>query len=146
MKYELEYPINSSINILFDRLSTLSGLSEWFADDVNVDREEVYTFTWEGSEQQATLISKKKNDHVKCLFNISLEKYCCNISDCKDYNYELYAVCNHYGGTTGGHYTANVKNPINSLWFEFNDDSIYHIDVSNVITESAYLLFYKKIL
>tara|TARA_B100000900_G_C20592572_1_gene722148 strand:+ start:1379 stop:1750 length:372 start_codon:yes stop_codon:yes gene_type:complete len=65
MKYELEYPIHSSINILFDRLSTLSGLSEWFADDVNVDREGVYTFTWEGSEQQATLISKKKNEHVR---------------------------------------------------------------------------------
>ena len=65
MKYELEYPINSSINILFDRLSTLSGLSEWFADDVNVDREGLYTFTWEGSEQQATLISKKKNNHVR---------------------------------------------------------------------------------
>ena len=65
MKYELEYPINSSINILFDRLSTLSGLSEWFADDVNVDREGIYTFTWEGSEQQATLISKKKNNHVR---------------------------------------------------------------------------------
>ena len=57
IKYELEYPINSSINILFDRLSTLSGLSEWFADDVNVDRAEVYTFSWEGSEQQATLIT-----------------------------------------------------------------------------------------
>ena len=65
MKYELEYPIHSSINILFDRLSTLSGLSEWFADDVNVDRQGIYTFTWEGSEQQATLVSKKKNDHVR---------------------------------------------------------------------------------
>ena len=65
MKYELEYPINSSINILFDRLSSLSGLSEWFADDVNVNREGIYTFTWEGSEQQATLISKKKNNHVR---------------------------------------------------------------------------------
>ena len=65
MKYELEYPIHSSINILFDRLSTLSGLSEWFADDVNVDREGIYTFTWEGSEQQATLVSKKKNKHVR---------------------------------------------------------------------------------
>ena len=75
MKYELEYPINSSINILFDRLSTLSGLSEWFADDVNVDREEVYTFTWEGSEQQATLISKKKNDHVRFKWIENDEEY-----------------------------------------------------------------------
>ena len=75
MKYELEYPIHSSINILFDRLSTLSGLSEWFADDVNVDREGIYTFTWEGSEQQATLVSKKKNNHVRFKWLGSDEEY-----------------------------------------------------------------------
>ena len=75
MKYELEYPIHSSINILFDRLSTLSGLSEWFADDVNVDREGIYTFTWEGSEQQATLVSKKKNNHVRFKWLGSEEEY-----------------------------------------------------------------------
>ncbi len=75
MKYELEYPINSSINILFDRLSTLSGLSEWFADDVNVNREGVYTFSWEGSEQQATLVSKKKNEHVRFKWLGSDEEY-----------------------------------------------------------------------
>ena len=75
IKYELEYPIHSSINILFDRLNTLSGLSEWFADDVNVDREGIYTFTWEGSEQQATLVSKKKNDHVRFKWLGSDEEY-----------------------------------------------------------------------
>ena len=75
MKYELEYPIHSSINILFDRLSSLSGLSEWFADDVNVDRDGVYTFTWEGSEQQAKLVSKKKNDHVRFKWLGSDEEY-----------------------------------------------------------------------
>jgi len=63
--YELEYPINSSIKILYERLSTLSGLSEWFADDVNVNREGIYTFTWEGSSQEAILVSKKKGEHVR---------------------------------------------------------------------------------
>ena len=75
MKYELEYPIHSSINILFDRLSTLSGLSEWFADDVNVDREGIYTFTWEGSEQKATLLGKKKNYYVRFKWLDSDEEY-----------------------------------------------------------------------
>ena len=75
MKYELEYPIHSSINILFDRLSTLSGLSEWFADDVNVDRDGIYTFTWEGSEQKATLLGKKKNDYVRFKWLDSDEEY-----------------------------------------------------------------------
>ncbi|MBL6657276.1 MAG: SRPBCC domain-containing protein [Flavobacteriales bacterium] len=65
MLYELEYPIHSSIKILYERLSTLSGLSEWFADDVNVSRDGIYTFTWEGSSQDAVLISKKKGEHIR---------------------------------------------------------------------------------
>ena len=65
MLYQLEYPLNSSIKILYERLSTISGLSEWFADDVNISREGIYTFTWEGSSQDAKLISKKKGDHIR---------------------------------------------------------------------------------
>ncbi len=65
IKYTLEYPIQSSIKILYARLSTLSGLSEWFADDVNSNREDVYTFTWEGSQQKAILLSKKKDSFIK---------------------------------------------------------------------------------
>lgn len=65
MIFHLEYPIHSSINILFERLSTISGLSEWFADDVNINREGIYTFTWEGSSQQAQLVSKKKGQFVR---------------------------------------------------------------------------------
>ncbi|MEJ6734865.1 MAG: START-like domain-containing protein [Flavobacteriales bacterium] len=65
IKYSLEYPIQSSIKILYARLSTLSGLSEWFANDVNSNREGIYTFTWEGSQQQATLINKKKDSFIR---------------------------------------------------------------------------------
>jgi hypothetical protein len=65
MLYQLEYPLHSSIKILYERLSTISGLSEWFADDVNVSRVGIYTFTWEGSSQEAELISKKKGEHIR---------------------------------------------------------------------------------
>jgi hypothetical protein len=65
IKYSLEYPVQSSIKILYARLSTLSGLSEWFANDVNSNREGIYTFTWEGSQQQATLINKKKDSFIR---------------------------------------------------------------------------------
>ena len=65
MLYQLEYPLHSSVRILYERLSTISGLSEWFADDVNINREGIYTFTWEGSSQDAELISKKKGEHIR---------------------------------------------------------------------------------
>ncbi len=64
IKFQLEYPIHSSINILYKRLSTPSGLSEWFADDVHI-RDNVYTFYWDGSEQQAKLLKTKENQFVR---------------------------------------------------------------------------------
>ena len=57
-KLELEFPINASPKVLYYRLSTAGGLSEWFADDVNLVGN-VFTFFWDGNEQKAELLSKK---------------------------------------------------------------------------------------
>ena len=63
-KIELEFPINVSPKVLFYRLSTPGGLSEWFADDVNL-KDSVFTFFWDGNEQHAELIHKKDNKSVR---------------------------------------------------------------------------------
>lgn len=54
-KYELEYIIHTSTPILFEFLTTPSGLSEWFCDDVNI-RDNVYSFQWDENLQYARLI------------------------------------------------------------------------------------------
>lgn len=64
VKYELEFPIQVSPNLLYQYISTPSGLSEWFADNVN-SRGEIFTFIWEGSEEQARLLTKKSEDKIK---------------------------------------------------------------------------------
>ena len=64
IKYSIELPINSSINILYKRLSTPSGLSEWFADNVNL-KDNVFTFFWDDSEQSAKLQKKKINKFIQ---------------------------------------------------------------------------------
>ena len=63
-KYTLEFPINSSVNILYNRLSTSSGLSEWFADDVIINNK-IFTFFWEGSDQKAKLLGLKTNQFIR---------------------------------------------------------------------------------
>ncbi len=63
-KFELEYAINSSPKVLFNRLSTPGGLAEWFADDVNL-RGGIYTFIWEKSEQQAEVVQRKDNKFIR---------------------------------------------------------------------------------
>ncbi len=63
-KVEIEYLIRTSDTILYNCMSTPSGLEEWFAPEVHI-RGEVYTFLWEGEERKAELVSKKKEQYVK---------------------------------------------------------------------------------
>ncbi len=63
-KYQLEFVVKASPKLLYNFLSTPSGLSEWFADDVNF-RGDKYTFFWEDSEEEADMISKKANQHIR---------------------------------------------------------------------------------
>lgn len=60
VKLELEYVINCSPKVLYNRLSSASGLAEWFADDVAVNGKK-FTFIWDGNEQVAMLNFKKEN-------------------------------------------------------------------------------------
>ena len=64
IKLELEFPIQASPQLLFQYISTPSGLSEWFADNVNL-RGEIFTFIWDDSEEQAKLLGKKNAERVK---------------------------------------------------------------------------------
>ena len=63
-KIQLEYIINCSPKVLFNRLSSASGLAEWFADDVKV-KGKVFTFIWEGSDQTAEMTLHKENRLVR---------------------------------------------------------------------------------
>jgi uncharacterized protein YndB with AHSA1/START domain len=64
VRYEIEFPINSSPQLLYQYISTPSGLSEWFADNVN-SRGEFFTFIWNDSQEKARLASKKSGEKVK---------------------------------------------------------------------------------
>ena len=63
-KIELEYTINSSPKILYNRISTPAGLAEWFADDININGD-IFTFIWDESEQSAELLKIKENKSVR---------------------------------------------------------------------------------
>jgi len=63
-KFELEFVVRSSPTVLFELLSTPSGLSEWFADDVNI-RDDVFTFFWDGTPQSARVLGLKDHEYVR---------------------------------------------------------------------------------
>jgi uncharacterized protein YndB with AHSA1/START domain len=64
VKFELEFVIQASPQLLYQYISTPSGLSEWYADNVN-SRGEIFTFIWDGSEERAKLLKRKSEEFVK---------------------------------------------------------------------------------
>ena len=64
IKYELEFPIQASPNMLYQYISSASSLSEWYADNVN-SRGKIFSFFWDGIEEKAELVSSKNNQFVK---------------------------------------------------------------------------------
>jgi len=64
VKFELEFPIHASPQMLYQYFGTPSGLSEWFADNVNL-RGDIYTFVWDGSEEQARVLQERPNEKIK---------------------------------------------------------------------------------
>ena len=61
----------------------------------------------------------------------------------QSYIYDLLGVYNHSGGSSGGHYTACVKNA-NGKWYEFNDTLVKEVKEDNIISKQSYCFFYRK--
>lgn len=66
-KIELEFTVKSSVKILYQCLSTSSGLSEWFADDVTIKKDQA-KFEWDGSVEEAVILSKKTDQFIRYQF------------------------------------------------------------------------------
>ena len=64
IKFEIEFVIQASPQLLYQYISTPSGLSEWYADNVN-SRGEIFTFIWDGSEERAKMLKRKSDEFVK---------------------------------------------------------------------------------
>jgi len=76
------------------------------------------------------------------LENLDLSKYVIGYNK-SSYIYDLYGVCNHSGGTLGGHYTCSIKNA-NGKWYEINDTAINEINTNKVISTKSYCFFFRK--
>ena len=74
--------------------------------------------------------------------NLNMENYMCG-PDKKYSKYDLFAVSQHYGSMSGGHYTAVCQN-IDEKWYEYDDSSCYPTNKRNIISQAAYVLFYRR--
>lgn len=66
-KFELEFSVKSSVKILYQCLSTSSGLSDWFAEDVTIKRDQA-KFEWDGTVEEAVILAKKQDQFIRYQF------------------------------------------------------------------------------
>lgn len=63
--FTADFEIHASIKMLYPYIDSASGLSEWFADDVRISPEKVFTFVWDHEEHKAILLSHRTNHFAK---------------------------------------------------------------------------------
>ncbi|MEZ5013847.1 MAG: START-like domain-containing protein [Chitinophagales bacterium] len=62
--FTLEYIIKSSPLVLYNCLTTATGLQQWFADTVDNDGN-TFFFTWNGDTDSAVMISTEEDDYIR---------------------------------------------------------------------------------
>ncbi len=63
-RVQMEFHVRSSPNMLYELVSTPSGFSEWYCNDVNV-RDDQFTFLWDGEEEETTMIGRKVGEVIR---------------------------------------------------------------------------------
>ncbi len=63
--FTADFEIHASIKMLYPYIQTASGLSEWFADDVNISPEKVFTFVWDNEDHKAIMSAHRTNHFAR---------------------------------------------------------------------------------
>ncbi len=63
--FTADFELHASVKMLYPYIQTASGLSEWFADDVRISPEKVFTFVWDNEEHKAVITSHRTNHFVR---------------------------------------------------------------------------------
>jgi uncharacterized protein YndB with AHSA1/START domain len=59
-----EYLLKTTQNLLYNRISSASGLSEWFADDVLFEGK-IVVFKWGETTQKAKIVNISPNESIR---------------------------------------------------------------------------------
>ena len=147
-------PISSKSKTLYDcfddftNREKLDGDNKWLNEETNEYIEVYKKINFWSLPKILIIVLKRFNNNrtkigslIKFPFELDLSKYCVGYRK-NTYKYDLMSVANHDGGLNGGHYYAYVKN-VNGKWYNFNDTNVSEMNKDNVVSESAYCLFYQ---
>ena len=129
----------------------LEGDNAWFNEVTGKKQDVQKKITYWSFPSILVIDIKRFNNHHRKnqilvtfpLENLDLSEYVIGYKK-ESYIYDLYGICNHSGGTQGGHYTAFIKNA-NGKWYHFNDTFVTEVTrLEDLITSKAYCFFYRK--
>ncbi len=136
----------------FGKLEQLTEDNKWFCPKCKIDqlaKKKIEIFTCPEililHLKRFKNVSKLENLVKFPIENLDMGKYIIyNENTVNDNIYDLFAVGNHFGFLSGGHYIAYCKNFLDDKWYEFNDGYVEEIDENKIVSSSAYVLFYKR--
>lgn len=152
---DLDIPNNGKIVSLIDcfdeftKSETIDGKNSWY-NNKNGKYETVFKKTTFWSLPKILIITlkritysgKKNEQYIDFpLKLLDLSTYVKGYNP-QNYVYDLFGVSNHYGNIENGHYTA-MSLSSNGQWTHYNDENINNITASEVVSNSAYCLFYR---
>ena len=137
---------------LFTQPEYLEGENAWYNDETKIkeDVKKQYHF-WNFPNIVVIALKRFTPDGTQKIAHriefplegLKLSKYVKGYN-ANSYEYDLFGVCNHVGGVSGGHYTAFVKNA-QCNWIHYNDHVVEKVDNPEVVVSPlAYCLFYRK--
>lgn len=103
------------------------------------DSEFAFTSPTESDIEAAAEAAAVRNRVRRGYTNSNLDQ-----SRCLETKYNLYGVVNHQGALGGGHYTAYAKNFVDDQWYYYDDERVRVVEDQQVVSPSAYLLFYLR--
>jgi len=66
--YQGDFEVHASVKMLYPYIQTAGGLSEWFADNVKISPEKVFTFEWDNDSRRAKMVASRINHFCKFEF------------------------------------------------------------------------------
>ena len=82
------------------------------------------------------------------LYNLDLSSFVTDVEYLKsngiEQSYDLYAMINHYGSLSYGHYISVVKDFSQNIWFKYDDSARIPIPEEQLQKDFAYILFYVR--
>ena len=142
---------NNYINIYdcFDYIQKVGTLYNAKCDFCKNQSPAIYNnYLYTAPEILVIVLNREINSQIKLAFygEIDLTNYVQFRTDNKKVIYNLISVINYMGSNSINDFRAICKNPINNIWYQYNNDLISPVqDFKNVLDEvNSFVLFYQK--